>query len=202
MPITTKRTDNSGNVVSEKVEHVGCVLEVKKFIARRNMSDTLDYSDWCDVECTSAYIYMGHDKPVNERFAWMDVSNHFAWRGADVMTAEVDDIETEPSRQVQIMDDFREYTQWHEDFARVCRERECKERDLREKVEAEKRAKREANAPKVGRKMTMVRGDNKGYTGVIAYITRNGGCLLKDEANWQDKKAEGKWAPSGWLKSA
>lgn len=38
-----------------------------------------------------------------------------------------------------------------------------------------------------GRKITP------GTSGVIAYLSNDGSALIKDEANWQDRKANGTW---------
>jgi hypothetical protein len=97
----------------------GRVLEVKKYTARRNMSDTLDYTDVRDVECVDALVWLGaHGVPpylwnnctlarmpdehspsygpqpraleFYEQFAWVDCSNHFSWRGDAIRTPTVD----------------------------------------------------------------------------------------------------------------
>ena len=97
----------------------GRVLEVKKYVECRNMSDTLDYTDRRDVECTDALVWLGtHGMPpflwanrpltritaentpsygtqpraleFYEQFAWVDCSNHFSWRGDPIKTPTVD----------------------------------------------------------------------------------------------------------------
>ena len=97
----------------------GQVLEIKKYTARRNMSDTLDYTDVRDVECTDVLVWLGtHGVPpylwnnravarmpdehspsygpqpreleFHEQFAWVDCSNHFSWRGDAIRTPTVD----------------------------------------------------------------------------------------------------------------
>ena len=98
---------------------VGRVLKVKNFVARRNMSDTLDYTDSRKVECCEAFVWLGthavpptdhygkptttvysqlnlvHNKPrelaMEEQFAWIDCSNHFVWRGSDHLVPTVDE---------------------------------------------------------------------------------------------------------------
>lgn len=82
-------------------EYVGRVLKTRTYIARRNMSDTLDYSDYQDVTVHEALVWLGEsyvDKwtseevrpTVAEQFKWIDVSNHFTWRGEARATAAVD----------------------------------------------------------------------------------------------------------------
>jgi hypothetical protein len=83
-------------------EYAGRVIEVRAFKAERNMSDTLDdRSDWRQVECTEALVWlgprnldhMGRDLgPLCARlqFTWIDCSNHFAWRGEPIKTPLVD----------------------------------------------------------------------------------------------------------------
>lgn len=98
MPITMKH--EGGKV---EVLHAGRVLEMRTFQANRNMSDTLDYSDYQTVEVTEALVWLGPvgrpegrgygaERPLEffEQFAWIDVSNHFAWRSGVFATAAVD----------------------------------------------------------------------------------------------------------------
>mgnify|MGYP003343780045 CR=1 FL=1 len=91
-------TTNEGAVTTQ---FSGRVIEVRTFQATRNMSDTLDYSDYRVVTCTEALVWLGtHGMPAlyteprdlefHEQFRWIDVSNHFAWRNNEVRTAEVD----------------------------------------------------------------------------------------------------------------
>jgi hypothetical protein len=83
-------------------EYVGRVIDVRTFWAERNMSDTLDYSDWQRAECTEALVWRGKigkrcpwDKeevelPFWEQFVWIDCSNHFVWRGEPHREAIID----------------------------------------------------------------------------------------------------------------
>lgn len=89
------------------LKYVGQVLQIFKFVARRNMSDTLDYSDYQDVRCVEALVYLGRtatekrwfvdrylnpgdEIPVQHRFTRVDCSNHFVWRGCDSLEPVVD----------------------------------------------------------------------------------------------------------------
>jgi hypothetical protein len=86
-----------------KSEYVGHVLEVKTTRETRNMSDTLDYSDYRTVDCISALVWLGEvghphgneyieARPLEfwEQFTWIDCSNHFADRSSCIFLPEVD----------------------------------------------------------------------------------------------------------------
>ena len=93
-------------VQAESVEdllHVGRVIEVRRYQDRRNMSDTLDYTDWRTVDCTDALVWLGPEGHPNgdtwqavrplefhEQFIWVDCSNHFADRMHYTLHPEVD----------------------------------------------------------------------------------------------------------------
>jgi hypothetical protein len=110
-------TKHNGYNKTTKTFFEGRVLEIRKYTARRNMSDTLDYTDFRDVECVDALVWLGtHGVPphfwerpltrtpdehssygpqpreleFHEQFAWVDCSNHFSWRGEDIKTPTVD----------------------------------------------------------------------------------------------------------------
>lgn len=88
------------------ITYVGRVVETREYQAHRNLSDTLDYSDWQWCMVKEALVYIGRrvdthtwsgsnyidPGPValEHRFAWVDVSNHFAWRNDAIETATVD----------------------------------------------------------------------------------------------------------------
>lgn len=60
MPIVVNKTET---------RFAGRVLKVNKFMAHRNMSDTLDYSDWRTVECCKAFVWLGtHAVPPNNYY--------------------------------------------------------------------------------------------------------------------------------------
>ena len=82
----------------------GRVLQVRRFTAVRNLSDTLDYTDRQTVGCCEALVWLGTrgfaagkrygggegygdqvDLEFYEQFEWIDCSNLFAWRGERVM---------------------------------------------------------------------------------------------------------------------
>lgn len=89
--------------VVEDIEFSGRVIEVVRFQERRNMSDTLDYTDWRIVDCVRALVWLGPvGKPNNqywatprsldfhEQFVWIDCSNHFSDRMGYTLHPEVD----------------------------------------------------------------------------------------------------------------
>lgn len=85
-----------------KFEYVGRVIDVRRYKDHRNMSDTLDYSDWQTVDCCDALVWRGPRGKRNwydaeevdlefwEQFQWVNCSNHFVWRGEEARTPEVD----------------------------------------------------------------------------------------------------------------
>lgn len=94
---------NRAEEVVEDTEFVGRVIEVERFQDRRNMSDTLDYTDWRTVDCVRALVWLGPvGKPNNqywttprpldfhEQFVWIDCSNHFSDRMGYTLHPEVD----------------------------------------------------------------------------------------------------------------
>lgn len=83
--------------------HEGRVIEIRRFRDHRNMSDTMDYSDWQTVDCCEALVWLGEEnhpggyewhasRPLefHEQFMWVDCSNHFADRCGYVSIPEVD----------------------------------------------------------------------------------------------------------------
>lgn len=105
MPIFTytKNTENRNFDVLSLVEYAGCVIEVRTYQATRNMSDTMDYTDFRTVNCTDALVWLG---PFNhphgnkytpareleffEQFVYIDCSNHFSDRDFQYLKAEAD----------------------------------------------------------------------------------------------------------------
>lgn len=201
---TGHQTGNSGKTLA--VKHEGCVIETRKFQANRNMSDTLDYSDWRTVECHEALVYLGRtrnefsydlgkhvERPaaVHELFGWIDVSNHFAWRGADLMHAEVDAF---PFGVVKNPNMLADYEAWKAD----CAEQEKKQIAkfaAHEAAEQARKAQEGKDRPERGKRMKVVSGRKVpiGHTGTVAYVIKNGNVLLKDDSDWQDRKADGVW---------
>jgi hypothetical protein len=202
-----KTTNSQTKAVTET--YVGRVLEVKTFTESRNMSDTLDYSDWQAVKCTSALVWLGtrgkghwadkedRDLEFFEQFQWIDVSNHFAWRGCDFKEATrdagMDIIGSDPIMLVN-------YIAWQSHQKALAAEADAK-RVAQLAADEARKQELERNRPVVGKKMVVVKGRKvpRGHQGTVAYIHDNGGILLKDDAVWQDRKAPGVWVNAGNL---
>jgi len=116
MAIIRTTTDQSTNVVTAKEAHfTGRVVRTEVVTETRNWSDTMDYTDYRSTKCIYALVYLGRhgvapynrggrnitgtspipgaptrDLTVGERFAWVDCTNLFSYRGVPVLTAEVD----------------------------------------------------------------------------------------------------------------
>lgn len=199
MPITT--TDTRTKQVIRN-EHVGRVLDIRYFKARRNMSDTLDYTDFQHVDCTEALVYRGRrgapniwsleerDLEVHERFTWVDVSNHFAWR-SDCHTVATVDLNLHDPANAKALEDFNAWTA-NNIAQESARQAAQQAREAQEKADAQKR---ERNRPVVGKPMKVVSGRKVpvGTVGTVAFVSGSGGVLLKDDARWQDRKADGVW---------
>lgn len=93
----------SGSVSEVEDIHVGRVIEVRRYRDHRNMSDTMDYTDWQTVDCCDALVWLGPEghpgnyqwnprRPLefHEQFMWVDCSNHFSDRVGFVLSPEVD----------------------------------------------------------------------------------------------------------------
>jgi hypothetical protein len=116
MAIIRTTTEQSTNVVTAQTIHfLGRVVRTEVVTETRNWSDTMDYTDYRSTKCIYALVYMGRhgiapmtragrtvagvnpypgselrDLEVGERFAWIDCTNLFSWRGVPVLTAVVD----------------------------------------------------------------------------------------------------------------
>jgi hypothetical protein len=84
MPIIVKSNGE------ETTTYTGRVVEVTETREQRNLSDTLDYSDWQTVRVVHALVWLGPEGKPEDQFTWIDCSNLFAWRGEPVKTAVVD----------------------------------------------------------------------------------------------------------------
>ena len=106
---------NGSTVASKETHFKGRVVRTEVVTETRNWSDTMDCSDYRSTKCIYALVYMGRhgiapmhrdgrpvtgvnpfpgsetrDLEAGERFAWVDCTNLFSWRGVPVLTAEVD----------------------------------------------------------------------------------------------------------------
>lgn len=111
MPIICEFLGGDGTGFGEApvTEFVGAVVEVRVFHETRNLSDTMDYSDWQLTLCRTALAwcpecYAGthtadcarcgaiqyYQAPHRFGFRTIDVSNHFSWRNGRRLDATVD----------------------------------------------------------------------------------------------------------------
>lgn len=210
-----KATDTRTKEVTTTYE--GRVLEVVKYKATRNLSDTLDYSDYQTVECTDALVYYGRavpadhkghywlgskiynagdEIPVPERFGHVDCSNLFVWRGSDHRVAEID---ANFAANPEMLEDYNAWKAYHEEQARIAAEKRAKW-EAEEKV---RKAEEERNRPVVGKKMRVAKGRKVpvGTVGTVAFVSGSGSVLLKDDDKWQDRKANGIWVAGSNLQA-
>lgn len=217
MPIfvTEYKYDANGRYTpsSERVEYAHRVLEVRRFNSVRNMSDTLDYSDYQTVACVEALVYVGRktpkysfavegenplvDVPVEKRFAWVDCSNHFAWRGQDHRAPHVD---TDAMSDPELAEDYAAWKAALEESARVAAEKRAAD-EAAEKAAA---TAREANRPVLGKKMEVFKGRKVpvGTVGTVAFISGSTGkVLLKADHEWKNRAANGVWVEPANLRA-
>ena len=214
MPITHIRYDAAGKVIETLNLFKGRVIKIRKFDATRNHSDTLDYSDFRNTECTEALVYIGrvYDKDaadeywasakvdeeveLERRFKWVDCTNIFVWRGTPERKPEVD-----PTWLPQLIPGFLEdYEAWHA-LMDQRREEAEKKRQERELQDAEHKRIQEQNRPVVGKQMRVARGRKVpvGTVGTVAFISGSGSVLLKDDAVWRDRTSQGRWVDGSYL---
>jgi len=205
-----KTTDTRNKTV--EFTYVNRVVRVEKRKEERNHSDTLDYSDWRTTECTLALVYTGRvaredswidhrhyaagtELPIEKRFFWLDCTNIFAWRNESVREAFVDDPNTwEPEMHI----DLQAWERLQEEKKIAQEKAAAVQRARDEEIAKEK----ERNNPTLGKRMTVVRGKKVpiGTEGVVAYV-KGDSVLLKDGANWRDRKADGVWVHRAYLKA-
>jgi hypothetical protein len=204
MPIVI--TDSNHQVT---VKYRGEVVDVRTVIVNRNHSDTLDYSDFRMTEITEALVYKGRTKhewnsalggeviiverPILDRFQWVDCSCLFRDRGQDILEPAVDAI-----RHPDCVIDYAEYLEAVEQ--KRIKDAEVALAHKQKRDEADREAER--NRPVVGKRMVVTSGRKvkPGTLGTVAFV-REGRVLLKDDAKWQDRKADGVWVQERHLKA-
>lgn len=225
MAIQVTRTSYNSEAPHEAIKtvttkYVGRVLEVVETVERRNMSDTLDYTDFRDVNCVRALVWLGErgHRPMNygrayvndlvefgkevvdllphEQFAWIDCSNHFAWRGADFLVPTVDSV-TDPTTEPLMWVNYIAWQGFRKAEAIRASEVEAKHAAeaaaAKAKVDAEI-ARKAALQPKLGDKCKVVSGRKvpKGTMGIVAYMNDHS-VLIKAEHEWRNRQANGTW---------
>jgi len=206
MAITSTRYKaNSHEVQETTVKYEGRVVEIRKYIEHRNVSDTLDYSDYQDVKVTDALVYLGRhgkaswldkedrDLAVNERFQWVDCTNTFVWRGAEALHPTVDAWPLGVGlTDANFLEDYEAWKAHNAEVARVAAEKARAQAEAQRKfLEEEAR-----NRPAKGKKMEVFKGRKVpiGTKGTVAFINEErGSVLLKDDDKWQDRNAPGIW---------
>lgn len=167
---------------------VGRVLRVERRSEHRNVSDTLDYSDWQTITATWALVWLGthglppntvrtgrpvtgdevyswerdriRDLAVGEQYAWLDCSNVFADRNGFSLEAEVDTFDMQLLHGgPEMIEGVEVWEAFHK--ARLAREAEeaRKVTAAREAAEAAEKAKRDAAAAKKAAKVAVLKAD-------------------------------------------
>ena len=192
------------NTGKQRVEHHGEVVQIRKYQAQRNLSDTLDYTDFQTVNVTEALVYVGRTRPnhngdavpldAEERFRWTDCSNLFVWRGSDHRTPVGDEL-----RHPDVVIDLCEYVEAQRELAARAAADAVRVAAKVKAVEEE----REKNRPVTGKKMEVYKGRKvaRGTVGIVAFVHSNGGVLLKPEAVWKDRNAQGTWVNASNLRA-
>lgn len=216
MPIKhTSQPDSNGKRVIT-FTHIGRVVDVRTFVATRNHSDTLDYSDFRSTQCTEALVYNGRTVPqtdsgfawignaylksgepipLESRFGWRDCTNLFCWRGADFLEPTVD---ANMDTDAEMAEDFA----WWQGRQRGLTFKDLEKRAADAVRARELEAERERNRPVKGKKMVVARGRKvkPGFEGTVAFVSGDR-VLLKAHDKWQDRKADGVWVSAAYLKA-
>jgi len=111
---STTTAAHSTQITKDETLFVGRVVRTEVVTETRNWSDTMDCTDYRSAKCTYALVYLGRhgiapsktgrpttgtspipgtptrDLAVAERFAWVDCTNLFSWRGCPTLEPQVD----------------------------------------------------------------------------------------------------------------
>lgn len=216
MPIlyTNHRTGTSTTHFANRV------VAVREYEATRNWSDTMDYTDYRLTACVDAVVYLGRrgvdggsfyrldmlngnasdyvrampvvDLPIRERFAVVDCTNLFVWRGSEEAAPSVD-VEA-LATDTEMAEDWAAYQDAMEADAVAAKEAAAK----REAARIEEERRREEDRVVVGKPMLVARGRKVkvGTAGTVAYM-REGrygwSALLKPDGAWRDRAVDGVW---------
>jgi len=214
---TRFKTDGNSEVISEKNLYVGRVISVAHFRALRNHSDTLDYTDFCETNVTEALVYngrrangdvwyacklvkSGEEIPLEYRFSKIDCTNLFVWRGSPKYEPEADAFLI-PNQE--LLDDYAAWLKFKDEEV-LAHDKEIEAQFAADRENARKRQaskKRVKKAPKIGTKVCVTEGPHKGRTGTVAWVSPRGISLVKNDAQWKDRQADGVWVGPAWLKT-
>jgi hypothetical protein len=209
-------TETQGEEI--KTLYEGRVLKVRTYVATRNHSDTLDYTDFRSTEVTEALVYFGRvapevpcgyvrlegkyvnsgeEIPLPARFGWIDCTNLFCWRGSPFREATVDAFSLIPNQE--LVDDYSAWLADAEEKQRVAEEKA----KAYAAAQAVKKAEEEKNRPVKGKKMIVAKGRKVpvGFVGTVAFVSGSGSVLLKADNEWQDRKAQGTWVAASNLRA-
>jgi hypothetical protein len=235
MAIIRTTTEQSTNVVTAQTIHfLGRVVRTEVVTETRNWSDTMDYTDYRSTKCIYALVYMGRhgiapmtragrtaagvipypgselrDLEAGERFAWIDCTNLFSYRGVPVTTAAVDtfdvqllhggpemfdDLAAWDAHQVVLQKAAAEERQAAAKAAEAQRQATIAKAEKKAAKEAQLKASAEALLARIPAKGTTVTVD--GFTGKVfwmgvskyrgAYNARAGVKDSKGEVAWID----------------
>lgn len=173
----------------------GRVLRVKHGTEHRNVSDTLDYSDWQTVKTVWALVWLGthglpprftpgevvasaevaswelskvRDLDVGEQYAWIDCSNVFADRNGFSLEAEVDTFDMQLLHGGPAMlDGLAAWEAFHAARREQFLEESRKATAEREAREAAEKAKKDAAAAKRAAKAAAGKAAAEGLLGLI-----------------------------------
>lgn len=221
---TRYKPNSSGEVQEVTTSYEGRVVEIRKYVEHRNVSDTMDYSDYQDVKVTDALVYYGrvvqadkngvNDKvwigsrlvlvgtelPIEDRFRWVDCTNTFVWRGAEALAPTIDAWPLGAALvDPNFLDDYAAWKAYNEEQARVKVERQQANDEAKRKALEES----ERQRPVKGKQMEVFKGRKVpiGTKGTVAYVHESGSVLLKDDSRWQDRSAPGTWVAGSNLRT-
>lgn len=212
MPIII--TDCNGNVTRK---YVGRVVKIRAYVAERNHSDTLDYTDWRATKVTQALVYHGRvvseednntyfqglgffrtgdEIPASIRFEWIDCTNLFVWRGDSHRDPKLDEL---AFLDGHLIEDYETWQSIQDAEAAKLAAHQALVLAKQKEVEAE----HERNRPIKGKAMIVFKGRKVpvGTRGVVAHISDSGRVLLKASHEWQNRQAQGVWVDARNLRA-
>jgi hypothetical protein len=216
----------------EKRLFEGRVLRVEHRSEHRNVSDTLDYSDWQTITATWALVWLGtHGAPpsmttgrpvtgaevyswerdrvreltIGEQYAWIDCSNVFADRNGFALNPEVDSFDMQLLHGgPEMIEGVAAWETFHK--ARLAHEaaEARKVAEEREAREAAEKAKKDASAAKRAAKVAVLKAEAEK---LLARIPAKGTLVTVDGFTgrifWSGVKSYyGKWSARAGVKNA
>lgn len=222
MPIISRNRET--NEITNN-SYAGRVLKVERVKETRNVSDTLDYSDYRTVESTYALVWLGTRgvpawtngalgraiaplREDTEGNTWnpvraLEFNEQFAWVDCTTLCPwrDQDDHIAEVDAMADTCDPMMlvNYVAWcsHQDALRLAAAQAA---ELRAEKQRQAEEDRVRNRPELGKRMKVVKGRKvkPGYEGTVAYI-RGDSVLLKADGEWKDRNAQGVWVPAAYL---